>query len=558
MIRRLSLLLRLLALLLIAVTATPVLAQGGMVSAADGRAAEAGRAMLRAGGSATDAAMAMMLALTVVEPQSSGIGGGGLLLHHDPETGALTTIDGRETAPAEAHGARFLTPDGVPLPFAEAFPGGRSVGVPGNIALMARAHARWGKLPWAQLFEPAIRLAEEGFEIRPLLASRIRGMATVWADFPEIRALYGNAQLGTVIHNPQLADTLRRIAAGGPEEFYRGATARAIETAVASAPRNPAALTAADLAAYAAPERPPLCGRYRGWKICGMGPPSSGATTVLGILGMLERFDLRRMGKDNPVAWHLIAEAMQLAYADRDRYLGDADFGAVPTSGLIDPTYLRQRAALIAPERARTDYPAGHPAGAGTHAAVPPSDEHGTTHFVAVDGQGEMVSMTSTVEGPFGSQLLAGGMVLNNELTDFSFLPERDGIPAANRVEPGKRPLSSMSPTIVYDRSGRPVLAIGSAGGRRIIMHVAKALIGMLDWQLPAQEAIALPNIFFRGRTLLLEQGTALEMMAPALAALGHTVAPAQLESKLNAIARVKGGWKGAADPRSEGLTLAE
>lgn len=537
-------------------------AAGGIVSTANPLASEAGREILREGGSAADAAMAVMVALTVVEPQSSGIGGGGFLLYNDGKTGRIATIDGRETAPASATPNRFLNPDGTPMPFMQAAPGGLSVGVPGNIALMASAHRKWGKLPWAKLFEPAIRLAEQGYTVQPILAGRLAMLVKIWADFPEARAIYWQdgrpKQVGEKVVNPALAKTLRQIAAEGPAAFYRGDVGKAISMAVAVAPRNSSALTAEDLAAYRAKDRPPVCGTYRTYRICGMGPPSSGATTVLSILGMLERFDMKTLGKDNPVAWHLIGEAMILAYADREKYLGDSDFVEVPLRGLLDRRYLRERSALISADHARTDYPAGKPAGATMLAVTPAPDEQGTTHFVVRDGAGNVVSMTSTVEGPFGSQLIAGGMFLNNELTDFNFVPEKDGNPVANRVQAGKRPLSSMSPTIVYDAKGQLVLALGSAGGKRIIMHVTKTLIGVLDWGLDAQAAIALPNIYFRDKALLIEKGSALEAMAPALTKLGHVVSPADLDSKVNAVQLTKSGWRGAADPRSEGVALAE
>ncbi|MGE0774691.1 MAG: gamma-glutamyltransferase [Sphingomonadaceae bacterium] len=552
---------RFIALLLLIL---PVSAQagGGVVSTANPLASTAGLEILRKGGSATDAAMAVMLALTVVEPQSSGIGGGGFLLHHDGKNGRITTIDGRETAPASAQPDRFLNPDGTPMGFMQAVPGGLSVGVPGNIALMAKAHERWGKLPWAQLFDPAIKLAEQGYEVSPILAGRLSRLAKIWTDFLDARAIYWQdgrpKQAGDRVTNPALGHTLRRLAAEGPDAFYKGAIASQISATVANAPRNPAALTAEDLASYKAIERAAVCASYRVWRVCGMGPPSSGATTVLSILGALERFDMKRLGKDNPVAWHLIGEAMMLAYADRAKYLADGDFVPVPVEGLLDRPYLQKRSALIAADRTRADYPAGEPAGAAEVAVTPQPDEHGTTHFVVRDSAGNVVSMTSTVEGPFGSQLIAGGMFLNNELTDFNFVPDEDGIPAANRVEAGKRPLSSMSPTIVYDAKGRVVLALGSAGGKRIIMHVAKTLIGALDWGLDAQAAIALPNLYFRDKALLVEKGTTLEAMAPALTKLGHSVSPADLDSKVNAVERTKSGWRGAADPRSEGVALAE
>ena len=553
---------RLLLVLAFLLLSTPGFAKGGVVSAPDPRAAEAGREILRAGGSAADAAMAMMLALTVVEPHASGIGGGGFLVHHDAGTGAIATVDGRETAPASATPDRFLGPDGKPLPFAEAFPGGKSVGVPGNIRLMARVHQRWGKLPWARLFDPAIRMADEGYSVSPIMAGRLSALAKVDAAFPAFQALFWEGgkpkPAGATVRNPAFAALLRRMAAEGPDAFYRGATAVAISRAVASSPRAPAEITLADLAAYQAKDRPAVCGRYRGYRICGMGPPSSGATTVLQILGMLERFPMATLGKEDPRAWHLIGEAMLLAYADRDKYLGDPDFVAVPVAGLIDPAYLKGRSRLISEKKSLGVYEAGTPPGAPARTPATPGEVGGTSHFVAVDGDGDIASMTSTVEGSFGSQLVAEGMILNNELTDFSFAPEKDGAPVANRVEPGKRPLSSMSPTIVYDMRGNPILAIGSAGGKRIIMHVAKALIGVLDWGLPAAEAIALPNIFFAKNALLVEQGTALAAMRPALEKLGHIVTPADLGSKLNAAERTPQGWRGAADPRSEGIALVE
>ena len=536
---------------------------GGMVSSADPRASAAGQEILRAGGSAADAAMAMMLTLTVVEPQSSGIGGGGLILYHDARTGKLNTIDGREKAPASALPDRFMGTDGKPLPFLEAFPGGKSVGVPGNIRLMERTHARWGKLPWARLFAPAIRLAEQGYLVAPVQAGALRMVAPLSKDFPALQALYWqNGQppaAGATVRNPELAATLRRIAKGGANAFYTGITARAIAAAPGGSTRNPATMTLADLAAYRAIDRAPVCAPYRQYKVCGMGPPSSGATTILQMLGMLERFDMKALGQNNPTSWHLIAEAMQLAYADREKWLGDADFVDVPVAGLIDRAYLRSRSALISPTASLPAYVAGTPPGAHPRTAGISGEVSGTTHFVAVDRAGNVASMTSTVEGPFGSQLVAAGMVLNNELTDFTFTPVREGAPVANALAPGKRPLSSMSPTVVYDAQGRVVLAVGSAGGKRIIMHVMKTLVGVLDWGLSAQDAIALPNIFFGGSAVLVEQNTKLSAMQNDLARLGQTVVASDLTSKLNAIERGPGGkWRGAADPRSPGVALSE
>ncbi len=536
----------------------------GMVSAADPRAAAAGQAILRAGGSAADAEVAMIFALTVVEPQSSGIGGGGYFVHYNAKAGKVETIDGREVAPSASDPNRFVGADGQPMPFVQAFPGGKSVGVPGNVRLAALAHQKWGRLPWAQLIQPAIALAEDGYQVTPLMEDRLQAMAPFWKDFPAIAALYTDNGVpkpaGTTIRNPALAAILKRTAAEGPDAFYSGSNAQAIAAAVSGAPRNATPFTPADLAAYQAKLQDPICGTYRGYRVCSMAPSSSGGITILQMLGMLQHFDMARLGPQSPVAWHLIGEAMQLAYADRDQYLGDTAFVTVPIAGLLDKSYLASRAKLISPTRSLADYQPGTPPGAGKRTAGTGIDEHGTTDFVAADGQGDIVTMTSTVEGYFGSQLVANGYVLNNELTDFSFAPTKNGAPVANRVEPGKRPLSSMSPTIVYDPSGKVVLAIGSAGGKRIIMHVLKSLVGFIDWKMSAQDAIDLPNIFFGGGQLIVEKGTFMDRLAPEISRLGQQANAVPLTSKLNAIERTaQGGWRGAADHlRSEGVALAQ
>jgi gamma-glutamyltranspeptidase/glutathione hydrolase len=553
----------LVAFLLFVSLPAALFAECGVVTSADPRATEAGREILRAGGSATDAALAMMLALTVVEPQSSGIGGGGFIIHHDARTRETRTIDGRESAPSSATPRQFLKPDGTTMGFREAVPGGRSVGVPGNIALMGEAHRRWGKLRWKRLFQPAIRLAEQGYVVTPRLAGVIGNMKNLWADFPAAQAIYWKegrpVKAGETVRNPALAALLRRVAARGPKAFYSGQNAAAIVDATASSKRNPAIVTLQDIVSYKAKERDAVCVPYRVYTLCGMGPPSSGATTVFQILGMVERFDLQALGKDNPDAWHLIGEAMRLAYADRETYLGDPDFVSVPVSGLLDRDYVAARSALISVEKALGRYEAGSPPGAGPRTSGISGEAAGTTHFVAVDRKGNVASMTSTVEGPFGSQLVANGYFLNNELTDFTWVPERNGAPVANRVEPGKRPLSSMSPTIVFDRSGAPVFAVGAAGGKRIIMQVAKTLIARLDWGLSAHEALAAPNIYFTRDALLVEADTPLAAMQVALAAKGQTVVASDLmPSKANAAELTPQGWRGAADPRSDGNALEE
>jgi gamma-glutamyltranspeptidase/glutathione hydrolase len=559
-----------LALLLSSCTITPrpeaapaPMTERGAVSAADPRAAQAGAEMLRAGGNAADAALATMVALTVVEPQSSGIGGGGFLLYHDGAANRLSTFDGREAAPAAATPAYFLDAAGNPRNVRDAVPGGLSVGVPGNIRLMEMAHERHGRLPWARLFAPAIRLARDGFQITPRM-HRMLSVPGALAGF----SAWGRAQffqpdgqtrpVGTLVRNPELAALLERIAERGAEHFYTGAAAAELVRTVRGAERNPSAMTTDDLATYQAREREPLCGAYRGHRICGMGPPSSGGTTVFAILKQLERFDMRALGRDSPIAWHLIAESMRLAYADREAYLADPDFVRVPVAGLMDEAYLAERSRLISADRAMARAVAGTPPGAAPRTAAAAIETPSTSHFVAVDGAGNVASYTSTIEGPWGSGLTVNGHYLNNELTDFSFVPDRGGAPVANRVEGGKRPRSSMAPTIVYGPDGRVRIAIGAAGGTTIIAQVAKALIGVIDWNLGAQEAIALPQIMGLGERVTIERGTWLEAMVPALQALGQNTVLVDPGYKANAIERVGGRWTGAADPRSEGTWVAQ
>jgi gamma-glutamyltranspeptidase / glutathione hydrolase len=530
-----------------------------VATSADPRATQAGAEILAKGGSAADAAIAMMLALTVVEPQSSGIGGGGFLVHLDGDEGEVSTINGRETAPAAATPDRFMGPDGKPLGFLKAFPGGKSVGVPGNIRLAGMAHEKWGKLKWAALFKPAIKLAEDGFIVNKTLESRLKMVEQLWPDFEDARSIYWvdgkPATEGMRLKNPKLAATLKAIAKRGPDAFYNGAIANSIVDATTKAAISPGDMTLTDIANYKAKEQAAVCAPYRVYVVCGMAPPSSGATTVLQILGTLERFDLGTMGKDNPQSWYLLGQAMQLAYADREKFLGDSDFVNVPVAGLLDPAYLAERSALIDPDKARADYPAGNPPGSASRTAAISGEFSGTTHFSAVDRDGNIANMTSTIEGPFGSQLMAGGFFLNNELTDFTFAPEKDGAPVANRVMGGKRPLSSMAPTMVFDAEGRAVLALGSAGGKRIIMHVTKTLIGVLDFGLPLDKAIALPNIYFGGGALQVEDGTTLAAMTEPMSAFGQAVKASDLGSKVNGVQLIGDRWVGAADPRSEGAT---
>ncbi|MEN9925165.1 MAG: gamma-glutamyltransferase [Pseudomonadota bacterium] len=544
---------------------TAALYEAGMVSAADPRASEAGAQMLRQGGTATDAAIATMLALTVVEPQSSGIGGGGFYVAANAR-GEVETIDGRETAPAAAHPQWFYK-DGVLLKFPEVVPGATSVGVPGNIALAAKAHAAHGRLTWAALFAPAIKLAREGFAITPRLHAMLKSNAKVAGFSAEGRAMFFGADgqplpVGTVVKNPALADSLQMFADQGAKAFYTGPNARAIVTKVTTAPVNPAPMTEADIAAYAAKDRAAVCGTYRAYRVCSMGPPSSGATTLLATLIQLERFDMKALGKDNPVSWHLIAESQRLAYADRARFAADADFVTVPVAGMIDRKYLASRSALISQSGSIAKAVAGTPPGSEklTFAPSPQLAENGTSHFSVVDRAGNAVSYTSTIESAFGSGIVAGGYYLNNELTDFDMNPQLDGRLVANRVEGGKRPRSSMTPALVFGPDGRLRLVVGAAGGATIPAQVIRAVIGVIDWDLPVQDALALPVLFAPGtETVYVEQGSWLEGMIPALKALGHAdVQPRALPLKANAI-ELRGSqpW-GAADPRSEGKAIRE
>jgi gamma-glutamyltranspeptidase / glutathione hydrolase len=534
----------------------------GMVSAADPRAAEAGAEMLRNGGSAVDAAFATLLALNVVEPESQGIGGGSYLVY-SPRGGTPVTFDGREVAPRAATGTWFYK-NGQPMEHEDAIPGGRSVGVPGNLRMMAMAHRSYGKLPWSALFQPAIRLARDGFRITPRLYGSLDHSRRTGALSAEGRAIFyqpdGNPKsVGTLVRNPAFAAFLEGIAARGAESFYLGPNARNIVAAVNGSPVNPSQMTLADIASYKVVQRAPVCGTYRGYRICGMGPSSSGGTTVFETLKQLERFNLSALGPNSPVAWHLIAESMRLAYADREQYLGDPAYVSVPTSGLMDPAYLAKRSALISPNRTMPSVAAGRPAGAPKLCAPAPVREHGTSHFVAVDSQGNVASETSTIEDIFGSGLMVNGYYLNNELTDFNIVPDKNGCPTANRVQAGKRPRSSMSPTIVWSPNGHVRLAVGAAGGPTIPAQVLKTIIGVIDWHLSAQQAIALPVILAPGvDTVYVERGTYLEAMMPQLQKLGHPVKAIPPGFKANAIEWVNGRWAGAADPRSEGRAVSQ
>ncbi|MSO75402.1 MAG: gamma-glutamyltransferase [Alphaproteobacteria bacterium] len=534
-----------------------------MIVAAHPLAAGVGLATLRAGGSAADAAIAAAVALTLVEPQSSGIGGGGFLLHYDAGRRQLASYDGRETAPASATPDLFLDPAGLPLASAIVMSSGRSVGVPGLLRLLEAVHRRHGRLAWPDLLRPTIELAEAGFPISERLSRLIR-VTPGLKENPRAAAYFhapDGAPLarGSRLRNPELAATLRQVAREGADAFYNGAIARDIVADVAAAPL-PGRISLDDLRDYRAKARPPVCGTYRAWRLCGSGPPSSGGIAVLQILALVEPFDVGALGPDTPAAIHLLAEASRLAFADRDQYLADPDRVAVPMSGLLDRHYLGARARLIDPVRSLGVAPPGDPPGRQGQWLAPDAGERqsGTTHVAVVDGAGNVVALTASVEGAFGSGRMVRGFLLNNQLTDFAFESARGGLPVANRVEGGKRPRSSMAPMIVFDDSGRPVLTLGSPGGAQIIPYVVKVLTGHLDWGLTLDAALGLPNWANANGDTVLEQGTPIARLRSALEALGHQVVERPLTSGLAAIAISPTGLVGAADPRREGVALGD
>ena len=473
--------------------------RGAGVGAANPYAVEAGLEILRAGGSAVDAAVAVQTMLGLVEPQSSGLGGGGFLMYYEAATGKITMLDGREVAPAAAKPTMFLSDSGKALPFSTAVIGGRATGVPGVMAMLGVAHARFGKLPWRRLFRPAIAAADSGFAVPPRLGRFANGQS-VQAAQPDVKALFRRAdgttaKAGDTIRNRAYAATLRSLAARGPRAINEGSIARQIVARTRTEPLS-SAMTLADLSRYKPIERKPLCRPYREYTVCVPPPPSSGAS-VLQMLAILEHTDIASRGPGDPQSWFLFAEASRIMYADRDQYIADPAFAKVPVEGMLDSAYVASRAALIG-ERAGAAPAAGRPRGSVARADAT-IEAAGTSHFVIVDAKGNVVSMTATVESVFGSGRAVGGFVLNNEMTDFSFEPVVDGKPVANAVAGGKRPRSSMLPTIVLDRNGKFVAAVGSPGGSSILAYVAKTLVGMLAWNMPVQAAIDLPNIVARG-----------------------------------------------------------
>ena len=570
-----------------------VTARRHMIVAAHPLAAEAGREVLRAGGNAVDAAIAAAFVLNVVEPQSSGIGGGGFLIYFERRSRALTAWDGRETAPHAAQADRFLRPDGRPRPFGEAIGSGLSVGTPGLLAMLhasylvhgARAGvakgaakgAAQGVPGWAQLLAPAIRLARDGFGISPRLAALI-AQDRLLSRSPSARSYFFHEdgsprRAGERLANPELATVLERIANEGPEAFYRGEVAVAISGAVQGA-TIPGDMTEFDLAAYIPKRRTPVCGAYRAYAICGMPPPSSGAVGVAELLGLLERLPMKQYAPNSLEAVHAFTEAGRLAYADRDHYLADPDYVDQPVRQLLDRRYLARRSALIQPDRSMGTATHGAIAGLALHGEDHTAALPATTHLSVVDSAGNAVALTASIESAFGSRIMVRGFLLNNQLTDFSLLPAVDSAPAANRVEPGKRPRSSMTPTLVFERAGRVSAlsnnapsarlrwVLGAPGGPAIINYVAKNLVGLIDWGLDVQAAAALPNMGSRNRTTELEAGTALETLAPRLEAMGHRVHIDEQTSGVHAIAVTRDtrgqALAGGADPRREGVALGD
>ncbi|WP_291993489.1 gamma-glutamyltransferase [Candidatus Accumulibacter sp. ACC003] len=543
------------------------------VATAHPLASEAGLEILQAGGSAVDAAIAAQMVLTLVEPQSSGIGGGAFMLHYDGRE--TVAFDGRETAPAAVSETLFIKPDGKPMSFQEAVVGGRAVGVPGTLRMLEMAHAEYGKLPWARLFEPAIELAEEGFPVSLRLYTLLKTDRYLRQDpkaGPYFYERDGEPRaVGTVLRNGELADVLRRIAAEGARALYEGEIAEAIVDRVQNHPQNPGQLSIADMAAYRAKKRLPYCTDYapRGlrsspsYRICGFPPPSSGAITIDQILGILNDTEARFLPFDNPLWMHYYSEASRLAFADRARYIADPDFVAAPAGSwqsLISPRYLAARARLIGPQSMHVATPGTPSAATNRYSSMPEQVEYGTSHISVVDARGNALAMTSSIEDAFGARQMVHGFLLNNELTDFSFLPtDSSGTPIANRVEPGKRPRSSMSPTLVFDNdTGELVLSGGSPGGAMIIHYTAKLLYATLNWGLTPQQAIDLPNFGSLNGPTLLEEQRFSPAFVDALRSRSHVVKELGLNSGIQAIQKGRAGYVGGADPRREGQVLGE
>lgn len=550
------------------------------VAAANPLATDAGYQILKAGGSAVDAAIAVQMVLALVEPQSSGIGGGAFLMHFNGKD--VEAFDGRETAPAAATGKLFTGTDGKPMPYFDAAVGGRSVGTPGAVRMLEMAHKQYGKLPWAQLFQPAITLAENGFNTSARFHTLLVPEVHLKKD-PVALAYFYDSQgqpwpTGHLLKNPELAAVFRLIAADGSKALLEGEVAQAIVDKVQRHPSNPGLLTRSDLSGYQPQKRAPICHDYRAlnkdYRLCGMPPPSSGAIAIGQILGILNNTKAATLQPENglpgPDWLHLYTEASRLAYADRAQYLGDPDFVQPPAGNwmsLLDPAYLASRAKLIGAQSMKTATPGKPPGTQTSHAPMPQQYEYGTSHISIVDPYGNAVAMTTTIENVWGSRQmvnrgkgLAGGFLLNNELTDFSFAPtDAAGTPIANRVQGGKRPRSSMAPTLVFDKArGQLVMTAGSPGGAVIIHYTAKTLYGVLNWGLSVQQAINLPNFGSLNGPTLLEKERFPAATVQALRARGHEVREQDMSSGLQGIQRTASGFFGGADPRREGIVMGD
>lgn len=533
-----------------------------MVAAANKYASRAGNNILKKGGSAIDAAIAVQLVLTLVEPQSSGIGGGAFILHWDNKTNKLVTFDGRETAPKAATHSLFLDENGKAIPWMKAVVGGRSVGVPGVLAALKKAHEQYGKLPWSELFIDAIKLAERGFRVSPrlekLVAMQFNPGITQLPEirnyfFPENRAI----KAGDKLKNPKLAEVYRSLAKNGVKPFYQGWIAKSIVNAVQQSPIAPGTLSLDDMKNYQALEREPVCGPYRSYKVCGMAPPSSGGVTVLQILGQLAPFKLHQRKFEDVQTAHLFTQSSRLAFADRAKYIADADFVKVPVDALISPNYLAKRSELIDIHQDMGKATAGEPEGSLALASDNALELPSTSHISIVDADGNAISMTTSVEMAFGSALMVEGFILNNQLTDFSLSPKVDGKWVANRLEPLKRPRSSMAPMMIFEE-GELKVVVGSPGGSRIINYVAQTILAMLDWNLDPQQAINLPKITNRNDVTALEKGTSIVELKTGLQAKGHKVQIRDLNSGIHAIQVNKFSLIGGADPRREGVVMGE
>ncbi|NTS78807.1 gamma-glutamyltransferase [Catenovulum sp. SM1970] len=531
-----------------------------MVAAANPHATKAGYNVLAKGGTAIDAAIAVQAMLTLVEPQSSGIGGGAFFLYWDNTAKQLYAIDGRETAPKKASPELFLDENGKAAPWIKAVVGGRSVGVPGVLAALEMSHEKWGRTPWSELFDDSIHLAANGFEVSPRLAKLVAmGFNPGLKQMPVASAyFYPNGEplkAGSILKNTELSESLTLIASQGAKAFYQGEIAKQIVDSVQHAAIEPGVLSLADMKEYQAKIRQPLCQDYRQNIICGMPAPSSGGVTVLQTLALLEPYNLSQYQANQAQAVHLFSQASRLAFADRNHYVADPDFVEVPEKVLLSERYLTSRRSLISADK---DMGKALPGDVINAAKDDAYERPSTSHISIVDQYGNAVSMTTSIEMAFGSTVMVGGFLLNNQLTDFALSPEKNGVPVLNRVEPNKRPRSSMSPVIVFGKDQQPSLIIGSPGGSRIINYVSQALIAHLDWQLPIQDAINLPNVTHRNDYLALEKGTALAKQKTWFEARGHKVQVRDLNSGIHAISIRYGVLQGAADPRREGIALGQ